>query len=239
MQLIPALDIIDGQCVRLTQGDYGRQTTYSGSPVAIARGFEEAGAERLHLVDLDGAKGGGIVNHQVLADIKAGTGLTVDFGGGIKGDRDIQCAFDQGADQVTVGSVAVKEPERALAWLAYYGGEALILGADLRGRKVATSGWKEESDTDVYEFLEYYGRAGMKCCICTDIARDGMLEGPALELYADLLRAFPHLQLIASGGVGNLDHLRQLNETGVHGVIIGKALHEGRFTFEEAMALVH
>ncbi len=233
MWVIPAIDIMNGQCVRLTQGDYEEKTVYSGTPLEVAKRFEEEGVEWIHLVDLDGAKGEGIVNEDVLEGIKEETNLKVDFGGGIKRDQDIQLAFEKGADQVTVGSVAVKESERFKEWLNFYGGDRIILGADVRGEKLATGGWKDQTDRELFDFLSFQTEAGVKWCICTDISRDGMMEGPNVPLYEKIMERFPDLHLIASGGVGTMQHVRSLYNAGLYGVIVGKAIHEEKIAMEE------
>lgn len=233
MRIIPAIDIINGQCVRLTQGDYQQKKVYDKDPLAVAKAYEDAGVKYLHLVDLDGAKSGHIVNHKVLESIASETQLQVDFGGGVKSDGDIQIAFDCGASQVTCGSIAVKNPIKVNQWAEQYGTEKLIIGADVKDRKIAIQGWTEETTLSIEDLLHKYLTDGFEYVICTDIATDGMLNGPNLQLYEDLLETFPVIKLIASGGVSHLRDLRQLELLGVDGVIIGKALYEGKITLKE------
>jgi phosphoribosylformimino-5-aminoimidazole carboxamide ribotide isomerase len=228
IELIPAIDIIGGQCVRLTKGDYSRKTVYRDSPAQVAAEFERLGFGRLHVVDLDGAKSKHIVNDAALRQITAQTALTVDFGGGIKSDADIEAAFTAGAQMVTVGSIAVTEPERFIAWLEKYGSERLILGADVRNGKISINGWKEDSEEDLLPFLRKYIDAGVKNVLCTEISKDGTLEGPATELYRSVMREYPGLHLIASGGVASIDDIRALDEAGIPAVVFGKAIYEGR-----------
>ncbi len=237
MEIIPAIDIIEGRCVRLTGGDYAQKKVYNEDPVAVAKEFEQYGLNRLHLVDLDGAKAGGIVNHAVLSRIAGATSLTIDFGGGIKRNEDIRVAFESGAAMVTGGSVAVRDPELFLSWLERWGSDRLILGADVKAGFIAVSGWKEQSHERLIPFvLDYLGR-GVRKVICTDISRDGMLSGSAQQLYGDMLQAsreagHPELELIASGGVTAVEELDQLACRGMAGAIIGKALYEGAITLE-------
>lgn len=228
IELIPAIDIIHGQCVRLTKGDYDAKKVYSNDPVEVARHFEELGFRRLHIVDLDGAKSKHIVNDRVLRAITQATRLTVDFGGGIKTEEDIRKAFDAGAAMVTVGSIAVTHPELFLSWLEQFGADRLILGADVRNGKVSINGWKEDSTEDLTTFLKKYIRHGVKNVLCTEISKDGTLQGPAFELYRDIMRAYPQLHLIASGGVSSADDIRQLDREGIPAVVFGKAFYEGR-----------
>jgi len=228
IELIPAIDIIGGQCVRLTKGDYSRKTVYRDSPAQVAAEFERLGFGRLHVVDLDGAKSKHIVNDAALRQITAQTAMTVDFGGGIKTDADIEAAFTAGAQMVTVGSIAVTEPERFIAWLEKYGSERLILGADVRNGKISINGWKEDSEEDLLPFLRKYIDAGVKNVLCTEISKDGTLEGPATELYRSVMREYPGLHLIASGGVASIDDIRALDEAGIPAVVFGKAIYEGR-----------
>ena len=233
MEIIPAIDIIDGKCVRLTQGDYSQKKEYSADPLAMARQFEEAGIRRLHLVDLDGARQKKIVNHKVLEQIATHTRLHIDFGGGVQSDEDLHLAFESGAKQVTGGSIAVKNPALFESWLAKYGSEKIILGADAKDRKIAVSGWQESTGTDLLNFLHTYRQKSVKYTICTDVAKDGLLQGPSLDLYREILQEIPDLCLIASGGVSNIGDIEQLKETNVYGVIIGKAIYEGRITLKE------
>ena len=228
IELIPAIDIINGQCVRLTKGDYQQKTVYSDSPAEVAKGFEQLGFKRLHVVDLDGAKSKHIVNDEVLRRITTETKLTVDFGGGIKTDEDIRKAFDAGAKMVTVGSIAVQQPELCFEWLDKYGPERIILGADVRQGKISINGWKEDSDEDLLPFLRKYIDAGIKNVLCTEISKDGTLAGPAIDLYKSVMRVYPELHLIASGGVSNLDDIKALDAAGIPAVVFGKAIYEGR-----------
>ena len=221
IELIPAIDIINGQCVRLTKGNYNQKTIYRDSPVEVAKEFEEIGFRRLHMVDLDGAKSKHIVNSQVLRHVTERTHLTVDFGGGIKTDEDIKKAFDSGASMVTVGSIAVTNPER------------MILGADVRDRKISINGWKEDSTEDLLPFLRKYIDAGVKNVLCTDISKDGTLTGPAVSLYQEVMSAYPQLHLIASGGVSNIDDIKALEAAGIPAVVFGKAIYEGKINLNE------
>lgn len=233
MELIPAIDIIGGKCVRLTKGDYGQKKVYNEDPVAQAMEFERLGFRRLHLVDLDGAKARHIVNDKVLDGITRATGLTVDFGGGIKTSEDITKAFAAGAAMVTVGSTAVREPELFLAWLREYGPDRMILGADVRDGLISINGWLEDSRIELLPFLDRYVKAGVTRVLCTDISKDGTLAGPAVSLYRKVLAAFPGLRLIASGGIGCNDDIRRLDEAGVPAAVFGKAWYEGRINLEE------
>jgi len=228
MYIIPAIDIIDGKCVRLTQGDYAQKKVYNESPLEVAKEFEANRIKRLHLVDLDGAKSQHIVNEAVLKEITSNTSLQVDFGGGIKTDEDIRLAFDSGAHQITAGSIAVKSRETVLKWMEQYGSEKIILGADVKGEAIAVNGWQEESSLNLFDFLEDYVRHGIQYVICTDISKDGMMKGPAFELYKKMLDRFPELKLIASGGVSSMEDLDRLTELGLYGAIVGKAIYEGR-----------
>ena len=233
IELIPAIDIIGGQCVRLTKGDYEQKTIYSDSPAAVAKGFERLGFKRLHVVDLDGAKSRHIVNHEVLSSIASQTNLTIDFGGGIKTDEDIRKAFEAGAKMVTVGSIAVQQPELCFRWLKEYGPERIILGADVRDGRISINGWKEDSQEDLLPFLRRYVEAGVKNVLCTEISKDGTLEGPAIELYRTIMKACPQLHLIASGGVSSIDDIRALDAAGIPAVVFGKAIYEGRIDLKE------
>ena len=233
MYIIPAIDIIDGAAVRLTQGDYGQKTVYNTDPLEVAREFEAAGLNRLHMVDLDGAKKKSIVNSEVLAKVSAGTNLKIDFGGGVQSDEDIELAFASGAQQITGGSIAVKNPVLFQSWIAKYGPDKIILGADVKGRNVAISGWQEESDQDIIPFVEKYFDLGVRYIICTDVSKDGMLQGPATELYQELKLRFPELNIIASGGVSGMDDLYELKAMGCWGCIVGKAIYEGKVTLKE------
>lgn len=233
IELIPAIDLIDGKCVRLSKGDYASKKVYNENPVEVAKEMEAYGIRRLHVVDLDGAASQHVVNYRTLERIASATGLIIDFGGGVKSDEDLVIAFDNGAQMVTVGSIAVKQPDLFGKWLEQYGPEKMILGADVKGRNIAVSGWKEESRQELLPFLNGYVKKGVVKVLCTDISRDGMLEGPATELYADILQAHPELHLIASGGVSCLDDIRRLEEAGVPAVVFGKALYEGRISLHD------
>lgn len=230
MQIIPAIDLIDGKCVRLSQGDYNRKTTYSSDPLSVARSFEDAGLTRLHLVDLDGAKAGKIMNASVLDSIAANTQLQIDFGGGIHNEESVAAVINAGATWVTVGSVAVKAPEKLEQWIANFGGNRFLLGADVNGTKLAVSGWTETTDVEIIPFIERWTSAGIEQIFCTDISKDGLLEGPSIALYRTLLQAFPQLQLIASGGVSSIDDLQALREIGCSAAIVGKAIYENKIT---------
>ena len=233
IELIPAIDIIDGKCVRLSQGDYDKVKEYSASPADVAKEREDHGITRLHVVDLDGAKSKHVVNWRTLEQIARATNLVIDFGGGVKTDDDLRIVFDCGAQMVTGGSIAVKEPDTFQRWLLKYGAEKIILGADVKEGKVAVSGWLEDSDNELMSFLEHYTQQGVQKVICTEISRDGMLQGPAVSLYKDVLSEYPHLHLIASGGVSSMDDIEALAEARVPGVIFGKALYEGRITWRD------
>lgn len=233
IELIPAIDIIDGQCVRLTKGDYGQKTVYNNTPADVARQFEAYGFKRLHVVDLDGAKSKHIVNDSVLRSITSNTRLTVDFGGGIKTDADIEKAFEAGASMVTVGSIAVTQPDLFLSWVSKYGADRMILGADVRNGKISINGWKEDSDEDLLPFLKKYVEAGVKRVLCTEISKDGTLSGPAIGLYQRVMAAYPSLHLIASGGVSSTDDIKALDAAGIPAVVFGKAIYEGRINLGE------
>ena len=233
IELIPAIDIIDGQCVRLTKGDYDQKTVYRDSPAEVAKEFEQKGFKRLHVVDLDGAKSKHIVNDEVLRRITTETNLTVDFGGGIKTDEDIEKAFSAGAAMVTVGSIAVTQPELFIGWLEKYGADRMILGADVRNGKISINGWKEDSAEDLLPFLRKYIDAGVKTVLCTEISKDGTLQGPAIELYKEVMAAYPTLHLIASGGVSSIDDIKALDRAGIPAVVFGKAIYEGKINLNE------
>ncbi len=227
MEIIPAIDLIDGKCVRLTQGDYQRKKEYSDNPLEVAQRFADHGIRRLHLVDLDGAKQKQVVNLAVLEQITSQTSLAVDFGGGVQSDEDLQRVFDAGAKQVTGGSIAVRQPDTFRAWLQRYGADKIILGADAKDRQVAVSGWQERVATDVVDYISDYRQQGVRYVICTDVAKDGLLQGPSFGLYDEILTTAPDVQLIASGGITTVEDLRQLQQRSVYGAIIGKALYEG------------
>lgn len=233
IELIPAIDIIDGKCVRLTKGDYDTKKVYNEDPVSVAKEFEQYGIKRLHVVDLDGARSKHIVNDAVLRSITEATNLVVDFGGGIKTDEDIEKAFAAGAAMVTIGSIAVTDPERSFGWLERYGADRIVLGADVRNGKISINGWKEDSTEDLIPFLEKYIGRGIKNVLCTEISKDGMLQGPAIELYKQVMQAYPTCHLIASGGVSCMDDIRALDEAGIPAVVFGKAIYEGRINLNE------
>lgn len=231
--IIPAIDLIDAKCVRLSQGDYNQKTVYNENPLEVAKMFEDAGIKRLHLVDLDGAKAKHIVNHKVLETIASKTKLVIDFGGGLKSDEDLRIAFESGARMVTGGSIAVKDRETFLHWIETYGAEKIILGADAKDKMIAVSGWQEVSELPILDFIESYTSRGIQKVISTDIARDGMLTGPSIDLYKEIMAKFPTLELIASGGIATMKDIYELDEMGVPGVITGKAIYENRISLEE------
>lgn len=233
IELIPAIDIIDGKCVRLTKGDYDQKKIYNENPVEVAQHFESLGFKRLHVVDLDGAKSKHIVNDGVLRAITAATSLVVDFGGGIKTEEDIEKAFDAGAAMVTVGSIAVTNPQLFLNWIEQYGAEKLILGADVRNGKISINGWKEDSSEDLLPFLKQYTDKGVRNVLCTEISKDGTLQGPAIDLYQQIMKAYPDMHLIASGGVSCNDDIRALETADIPAVVFGKAFYEGKIKVEE------
>ena len=235
IELIPAIDIINGQCVRLTKGDYDQKTVYRESPAEVAKEFEALGFKRLHVVDLDGAKSKHIVNSEVLRQITTETQLTVDFGGGIKTDEDIEKAFASGASMVTVGSIAVTQPELFMGWLEKYGAEKMILGADVRHGKISINGWKEDSSEDLLPFLKKYIDAGVRNVLCTEISKDGTLAGPAIDLYKQVMETYPELHLIASGGVSSKEDIIALDAAGIPAVVFGKAIYEGRINLKEVV----
>lgn len=233
MRIIPAIDIIDGKCVRLTQGDYAQKKIYNENPVDVAKSFQDAGLQYLHLVDLDGAKAGKVTNWKVAEAIASQTKLDVDFGGGIKTEEEIKRLFDIGIKQVNLGSIAVKEPEKVTAWIKQFGSAKIILSADVKNYKIAINGWQENSSIGIDDFLKDYVQKGIEYVVCTDISTDGMLTGPNIELYKRLLIRFPQLNLIASGGVGSLKDLKQLKQIGTDGVIVGKAIYEEKIKLAE------
>lgn len=238
IEIIPAIDLIDGKCVRLSQGDYDQKTVYNENPLEVAKMFEASGIHRLHLVDLDGAKAKHIVNYKVLETIATKTSLVIDFGGGLKSDKDLEIAFHSGATMVTGGSIAVKEKETFLNWLENYGSERIILGADAKDGKIAVSGWQENTELDVIGFISEYQKAGISKVISTDISRDGMLSGPSFELYSEIMKQLPALEIIASGGIASMEDILKLDEMGVPGVITGKAIYENRITLKEIEAFI-
>jgi phosphoribosylformimino-5-aminoimidazole carboxamide ribotide isomerase len=237
MEIIPAIDIIDGKCVRLTQGDYTQKKIYNEHPLEVAQAFEDAGLRRLHLVDLDGARAGAVKNWKVLETLAGRTGLVIDFGGGIKTEADVDIVFNSGATLAAVGSVAVKDGPLFVSWLESYGADRFFLGADVRGEKIAVSGWLETTDKWVYDFIQEYVEKGVRQVFCTDVSKDGLLQGPALDLYRSIMEKFPELRFVASGGVSGMDDIFRLEEVGCRGVIIGKAIYEGRILLNELSKL--
>lgn len=239
MRIIPAIDIIDGKCVRLTKGDYDTKKIYNENPLEVAKAFEDAGIEYLHLVDLDGAKAQHIVNFRILESITSKTNLKIDFGGGLKSNEDLHIAFNSGAQQITGGSIAVKSPEVFESWIAKYGSQKIILGADCKDQKIAVSGWKEQSNLEVIQFIKDYQKKNIKYVICTDISKDGMLEGPSLDLYNNIIQICSNsssaqsIKLIASGGITSVEDLEKLHDIGCEGAIIGKAIYENRISLKD------
>ena len=233
MRLIPAIDIIDGKCVRLSKGDYDTKKIYNENPLEVAKSFEAHGITNLHLVDLDGAKSSQIVNYKVLERIASKTSLNIDFGGGLKSDADLKIAFECGANQITGGSIAIKNSDLFKSWIQQYGADKIILGADAKNEKVAISGWLEESTSDLIPFIQNYQEEGIQYVICTDISKDGMLQGPSFELYRKILEQTPNIKLIASGGISTFDELPRLAELGCEGTIIGKAIYENRISLKQ------
>lgn len=233
MEIIPAIDIIDGKCVRLTEGDYSQKTIYNENPLEVAKSFEAAGIKRLHLVDLDGAKSGNVINWKVLESIASNTKLIIDFGGGIKKETDLKIVFDSGASLATIGSLAVKEPETFSTWIKEYGQDKFLLGADVKGENIAIGGWLETTDETIVDFIAKYLHKGIKQIFCTDISKDGKLEGPSIELYQKIIQHFPELYFIASGGVSSMEDIAELKSIGCSGVIVGKAIYEGRIKIDE------
>lgn len=236
MRIIVAMDIINGKCVRLTRGDFSTSKIYNEDPLEVARKIEDHGISYLHIVDLDGAREKRLVNHKIVEKIASKTSLKIDFGGGIRTYEDLKCAFDYGAGQVTCGSVALKSSDLFLEWLREFGSEKIILGADCKGRKIATEGWMNESETDIVEFIDFYRKKGIVYTICTDIEKDGMLNGPSVDLYRELA-AIEGIKLIASGGISSIDDIEELAATGCDGAIVGKALYEGIITLKELKRL--
>ncbi|MFN4144612.1 MAG: 1-(5-phosphoribosyl)-5-[(5-phosphoribosylamino)methylideneamino]imidazole-4-carboxamide isomerase [Runella sp.] len=233
--IIPAIDLIEGKCVRLTQGDYSQKTVYNENPLEVAKQFEDAGLTRLHLVDLDGAKAKRVINWKVLENIASRTSLHIDFGGGVQSDEDLRVVFECGAKQVTGGSIAVKNPDLFEKWLAIYGGDKIILGADARQERVAVSGWEEGTGLWVYDFVQQWVEKGIKYTISTDVSKDGLLQGPSFDLYQKLQDQCPDLQIIASGGVSSLEDIEKLAEMNLFGVIVGKAIYEGRVRLKDLL----
>lgn len=235
IELIPAIDLIDGKCVRLTQGDYDTKKIYNEDPLEVAKMFEENGIRRLHIVDLDGARQGRIINYRILERIATRTSLIIDFGGGLKQEGDLEIAFESGAQMVTGGSIAVKDPATFTSWIQKFGNEKIILGADAKDKKIAISGWEETTDKELVSFIREYYDKGITKTICTEISRDGMLQGPAIELYKEIKEALPFLYLIASGGVSSIQDIEKLEEAGIQAVIFGKAIYEGRIRLKDLL----
>lgn len=233
IEIIPAIDLIDAKCVRLSQGDYNQKTVYNENPLEVALMFEAAGIKRLHLVDLDGAKAKHIVNYKVLETIASKTNLIIDFGGGLKSGEDLKIAFESGAEMITGGSIAVREKDTFLAWLEKYGSEKIILGADAKDGNIAVGGWLENTELPVIDFIDDFHKKGIKKVISTDISRDGMLSGPAFGLYSEIMEKLPNVEIIASGGIASMDEILKLDEMGVPGVITGKAIYENRIPLKE------
>jgi len=233
MTIIPAIDIIDGKCVRLTQGDYTQKKIYNEHPLEVAKAFEGSGLRRLHLVDLDGAKVGSVKNWKVLEEIATNTSLIIDFGGGIKTENDVDIVFNSGAQLATIGSMAVKNKNSFVYWLGKYGANKFLLGADVKDEKIAVAGWLETTNIDIYDFVEEYTQQGIQQIFCTDVSKDGKLEGPSIELYKNIIKKFPALYFIASGGVSSLNDLIELKEIGCNAVIVGKAIYENKISLEE------
>ena len=238
MRIIPAIDIIDGKCVRLSKGDYNTKKVYNENPLEVAKAFEASGIQYLHVVDLDGAKASHIVNYKVLESIASNTNLSIDFGGGLKSDNDLRIAFESGASQITGGSIAVKQPEIFEQWLEKYGSSKIILGADATNEKIAISGWQETSNLDLLPFIQNYEEKGVSYVICTDIAKDGMLSGPSFDLYTKILENTKNIKLIASGGISSFDELPRLKELGCEGTIIGKAIYENRISLKQLESFI-
>jgi len=233
MRIIPAIDIINGRCVRLSKGDYATEKVYNENPLEVAKMFQDHGVKHLHLVDLDGAKASHIVNYKVLETIASNTNLSIDFGGGLKSDEDLKIAFESGANQITGGSIAVKDPKIFKSWLQKYGADKIILGADANNEKVAVGGWLEESDKELIPFIQNYEKEGVSYVICTDISKDGMLQGPSFDLYQRILDETNNIKLIASGGISTFEELPRLAEMGCEGAIVGKAIYEHRISMKE------
>jgi phosphoribosylformimino-5-aminoimidazole carboxamide ribotide isomerase len=237
IQVIPAIDLIDGKCVRLTHGDFNQKKIYNEHPLEVALEFQDAGIRRLHLVDLDGAKQGAVKNWKVLETIASKTKLEIDFGGGIKSEKDLAIVFDSGAILATIGSLAVREEELFASWLQRYGADKFLLGADVREEKITIAGWQEQTELNVFDFIRKYMDRGIQQIFCTDVSKDGALEGPSIELYRDIVSEFTGLKFIASGGVSKMDDIYELDAIGCSGVIIGKALYEGRILLKDIQKL--
>lgn len=235
IELIPAIDLIDGKCVRLTQGDYNTKKIYNDDPLEVAKMFEDHGIRRLHMVDLDGARQGRIINYRTLEKVASHTALIIDFGGGLKQDDDLEIAFESGAQMITGGSIAVKNPEAFTSWITKFGNEKIILGADAKEKQIAISGWEETTDKELIPFIQKYYDKGITKVICTDISRDGMLQGPATELYKEIKEAIPYIYIIASGGVSSIEDIEKLEEAGIPAVIFGKALYEGKIQLKDLL----
>lgn len=235
IELIPAIDIIEGKCVRLTQGDYNTRKIYNEDPLEVAKMFEAHGIRRLHVVDLDGAKEGRIINYRILEKLATRTSLIIDFGGGLKHEDDLEIAFESGAQMVTGGSIAVKNPEMFTSWISKFGNEKIILGADAKDRKIAINGWEETTDKELIPFIQDYYDKGITKVICTDISRDGMLQGPSIDLYKEIAAAIPFIHIIASGGVSCISDIEQLAENGIPSVIFGKAIYEGKIQLKDLL----
>lgn len=233
IEIIPAIDIIDGKCVRLTQGDFEQKKKYHDNPLEVAKAFEDAGIRRLHMVDLDGARQKKIINHKVLEQVSSNTTLFIDFGGGLQSDEDVRIAFESGARQITGGSIAVKDPVLFEGWIRQFGQEKIILGADARNGMIAVSGWQEVTEVSVHSLIEKYQTKGVKYVLSTDVAKDGLLQGPSFDLYEEMQSKFPDLKIIASGGISEVSEIDKLNEMGIYGVVIGKAYYEGRVTLKD------
>lgn len=238
IELIPAIDIIDGECVRLTKGDYTQKKVYNANPTEVARGFAKLGFKRLHVVDLDGAKSKHVVNANILRNISQTTDMEIDFGGGIKTQSDMDLVFDNGASMATVGSISYTDPQTFEAWIKRYGPDRIILGADVRNRKIAINGWLDDTDSDIFEFISHYMAKGITKILCTDISKDGALKGPSITLYKDIISRFPGLHLIASGGVSSTDDIRNLEQEGIPAVVFGKAYYEGLINIEKIRHLI-
>lgn len=238
MLIIPAIDIIEGKCVRLTKGDYDTKKIYNENPVEVAQSFEQAGITHLHLVDLDGAKAGNVVNWKVLEAICAATNLKVDFSGGIKSKQIAHQAFDLGANQIAVGSLAAKNPKEMVDWIWEFGEEKLILGADVLNRKIAVNGWQQDSGKDIISYLDFYFEEGIDFVLCTDVAKDGMMQGPSIELYKEILSEYDEIKLIASGGVSSMEDLKRVKEIGCYAAIVGKAIYEGQISLQEIIEFI-